>query len=358
MPATLSRPALQAANDRLDPHALRVVEYAVMVSRLEAHCDSALGAALAHALEPSADAEEVWRRVATGKALETRMESGGAPALTDVRDVGDALRRTERGGSVGGLELYGVARALEAIRLQKDFLGDPGPEEGELETLALVLLPQPRVEDRLDAALESDGALRDTASVLLGTLRGRKKGAQARILERIQAYTTGKLREALSDPIYTVRQGRYVVPVKSESRGRIKGIVHDTSASGQTVFIEPQDVVEAANALRELEGAEREEESRILKELSSFVGSVALETRQGLNCPRAARRALRGPASRATRRGASSPSAMRRTPSASTSGAGATRSSTPGRSSRWTSTSLPGARSSSPARTPAARPSR
>ncbi len=280
MSATLPRP--KASASEIDAHALRVVEFEGVVRRLEGACDSALGAALAHGTLPSADPEVVARLVATGRAVEARVSVGAAPSLAGVKDLNDALRRAQRGGTVGGQELYGVGRVLAAIREQKAFLGDPAPEEGELEGLALTLVPEPRLEGKLDAALESDGALRDGASTALATIRGRKKGAQARILERIQAYTTGPRRDALSDPIYTVRQGRYVVPVRSEMRGRIRGIVHDTSASGQTVFVEPEDVVEAANLLREIESAEREEEERILKNLSGEVGSVAVTARAGL----------------------------------------------------------------------------
>jgi DNA mismatch repair protein MutS2 len=97
----------------------------------------------------------------------------------------------------------------------------------------------------------------------------------ARILEKVQSHVSGKSREYLSDPIYTVRDGRYVIPVKSEHRGKVRGIIHDTSGSGQTVFVEPEDVLQIGNQIRELEGAEREEIQVVLQKLSAVAGSVA-----------------------------------------------------------------------------------
>jgi DNA mismatch repair protein MutS2 len=144
-------------------------------------------------------------------------------------------------------------------------------------------LPEHRkVEDQLVESLEPDGSVRDAASAQLSTLRQRKKSAASRIIERVQAYTTGRTRELLSDPIYTVRDGRYVIPLKAENRGKIRGIVHDTSASGQTIYLEPADVLDLGNALREVEAAERAEEQRILTALSGKVGGVAPDILGGL----------------------------------------------------------------------------
>src|SRR5204863_4757208 len=108
----------------------------------------------------------------------------------------------------------------------------------------------------------------------LASLRQRKANTNVRLQEKIQSYTTGKSKDLLSDPIVTTRDGRYVVPLKAEYRGRIRGIVHDTSASGQTIYVEPEDVLQLGNLLREIEAGEREEIQRILLSLSGKLGTV------------------------------------------------------------------------------------
>ena len=133
--------------------------------------------------------------------------------------------------------------------------------------------PQPRRLAAFAVALVSGAALLAAQSTPL---------TAARVIERIQAYTTGRTREYLSDPIYTVRDGRYVIPLKAEHKGKIRGIVHDTSASGQTLFVEPEDVLQLGNALRELEAAEREETHRVLSRLSADVGKIAIDLEASL----------------------------------------------------------------------------
>ncbi|MBI3721168.1 MAG: endonuclease MutS2, partial [Fimbriimonas ginsengisoli] len=146
------------------------------------------------------------------------------------------------------------------------------------------LLPELRsLESRLHESLEPNGEVRDAASTELASLRRRKRSAQSRLLERVQSYTSGKHREWLSDPIYTVRDGRYVVPVKAEHRSKVRGIVHDTSGTGQTLFVEPEDVLQLGNALREVEAAEAAEIERVLSELSGAVGAEAVDIATGID---------------------------------------------------------------------------
>jgi DNA mismatch repair protein MutS2 len=152
-------------------------------------------------------------------------------------------------------------------------------EKAQTKKIAFVgLESDPKIEREILFAFESDGSFKDEASPALGELRRKKRTAQARIIERIQAYTSGPNRDLLSDPIYTVRQGRYVIPLKAECKGRIKGIIHDTSATGSTIFLEPDDVLNAANAARQIETQEREEEKRLLTHFSRKVGNTATIT--------------------------------------------------------------------------------
>src|SRR5207344_2320913 len=133
------------------------------------------------------------------------------------------------------------------------------------------LHPLPALRSTLTRSFDPTGELLDTASPRLGALRGSVRVAYDRLRRRLDALVGAELGNALQEPIVTLRNGRYVVPVKAEARGRVKGIVHDASGSGQTLFIEPLVAVELGNAWREAIAAEQEEVARILDELSAFV---------------------------------------------------------------------------------------
>src|SRR6185436_1991053 len=127
------------------------------------------------------------------------------------------------------------------------------------------------------------GDLLDTASPRLGGLRAAVRVAYDRLRRRLESLVGSELGSALQDPIITLRNGRYVVPVKSEARSRVKGIVHDASGSGQTLFIEPLVAVELGNAWREAQVAAQEEIDRVLDELSALVAANAVPLRESLD---------------------------------------------------------------------------
>lgn len=263
-------------------HALKVLEFAVIRDRLAGHCETALAAASCQELMPSFDATEVWENLeATGEAYEA-LSRHTVPSLYAVRDLRNALERAGKGGVLGGQELFQIGDAMSAMRQLRTFLDARKEDAPRLAPYAFSLPDNRRLEEALLSSLESDGSVRDDASPTLASLRQRKKSAAARIIERIQSYISGRTRDLLSDPIYTVRDGRYVIPLKAENRGKIRGIVHDTSASGQTVYLEPEDVLQLGNALREVEAAERAEILRILTALSARVGEPAKELIGGI----------------------------------------------------------------------------
>lgn len=263
-------------------HALRVLEFGRILERLAHHCETPIAAARALELRPSFDDAEVRRMLAATREAHDLIARHGPPSLGSVRDPREALNRASKMGSLGGEELFGIADAMAAMRAFAQFL-KPKQTEYPLFYAQAALLPEiPRLESALFDSLEPSGEVKDGASSELRSIRQRKKTATSRILERIQSYTSGPARDLLSDPIYTVRDGRYVVPVKSENRGKVRGIVHDTSATGATVFVEPEDVLQLGNAVRELEAREREEISRILATLSGKVGAVAEELATGI----------------------------------------------------------------------------
>ncbi len=264
-----------------DAHAFRVLEFQSIRDRLSAACETPLGGAAAAELRPAFRANEAWYLLDLTREAHEALARHSVPSLRGIRDPRHALKRAEKGGTLGGQELRHVGEALATMRSAKTFLTARREEFPLLYPYSENFPDRRDVEDRLLESLEGDGSMRDEASPALGSIRGRKKQATYRLQERIQNYTT-RFRELLSDPIYTVRDGRYVVPLKAENRGKIRGIVHDTSSTGQTLFIEPEDVLQLGNALRELEAEERTEEARILGLLSKAVGRIAVETTGGV----------------------------------------------------------------------------
>jgi DNA mismatch repair protein MutS2 len=236
----------------------------------------------AEALAPSFQPDAVWEELARTQEAHGFLAHVSAPSLGAVRDVRHALERANKGGSLGGSELYQVGETIAAMRAFKAVVKGRQHEYKTIWEHATQLADLQLLESQLFASLDGAGEVKDSAGAELAGLRRKKHSALSRIQERIQSYTAGKFREMLSDPIYTVRDGRYVVPVKVENRGKIRGIVHDTSGSGQTLFIEPEEVLQLGNSLRELEAAEREEVRRVLFELSSKVGKSAPDIMPGI----------------------------------------------------------------------------
>ena len=176
-----------------------------------------------------------------------------------------------------------LGESLRVMRVAKSALKQRKSESEKLWLLGERLADAGGIEKKILDSLDGDGSVRDEASADLKAAR-KKIGATAkRITDKIQSYVSGRSRDLLSDAVFTKRGGRYVVPLKAENRGKIKGIVHDTSSSGQTLFIEPEDVVQLGNLLREAEAAEKAEEERVLRQLSEQVGEVAEEILDGLD---------------------------------------------------------------------------
>ncbi len=233
-----------------------------------------MGSEIALSLQPSFAEQEIWEQLdQTAEAFDL-LGTNPPPNIKGVHDVRGPLKLASKGAMLGGNEIYQIGYAHSAIRTMREYL-----EKAQTKKIAFVgLESDPKIEREILFAFESDGSIKDEASPALGELRRKKRTAQARIIERIQAYTSGPNRDFLSDPIYTVRQGRYVIPLKAEYKGRIKGIIHDTSATGSTIFLEPDDVLNAANAARQIETQEREEEKRLLTLFSRKVGNIATIT--------------------------------------------------------------------------------
>jgi DNA mismatch repair protein MutS2 len=263
----------------MDPWALELLELPAILERLAGAAASEPGQARALALRPSDDAEEVTARQSLTTEAVGLLDNSTEPELGAVRDVREAAAVAARGGTLDPETLRVMAAGVEAAvasRAALDALdGIPG-----LRAIASAIQPGlSALASAIDRAVEDDGSdLRDSATPALRRLRRELREGRARVAERLRAIARDpSLREQLQDDFVTERGGRPVLALRATARGAVPGIVHDSSGSGQTLFVEPFAVVEDSNRLREAESAEREEVARILRELSADVGGRADE---------------------------------------------------------------------------------
>ena len=220
-------------------------------------------------LVPSSDLEEVQERLDETTAASMLSTNKGYPYFADVRDVSASVDRAERGGTLQPKELLHIAGVLRSARNVKGYISDD-EQSTVLTPLFQVLTPNKYLEDRIFGAILSEEEIADTASPELSDIRRHMRIQSAKIKDGLQkVISSPAYSKFLREPIITIRQGRYVVPVKSECKNDVPGMVHDVSATGSTYFIEPMSAVNANNALRELELKEKKEIERILAELSA-----------------------------------------------------------------------------------------
>ena len=228
------------------------------------------------ALRPRTDREWLAAELARVQAMRAVLSSEGGWQPEPIPDVRQALARLRlAGATLEGTQLSGIATLLRSSRRTQSALRDPrrpAMATAYLLPFSARLINAQRDEDAIDRAIDGDGSVRDDASPTLRRLRRELMGAQGelvRLLERFMAQLEPN--HQVTDMSVTVRNGRYVIPVKSHARAALGGIVHDTSGTGATVFIEPPAAVEFGNRIRELESEEQREVERILRELSDNV---------------------------------------------------------------------------------------
>jgi DNA mismatch repair protein MutS2 len=265
----------------VDGRSLELLEFPLVRARLAETTSFGPGRRLAEALEPSADPVLVARGLdETDQARSLLVERPGV-GIGGAHDIGPSIERAVRGGRLDPAQFLELADTLDAtVRLQTALADERRPL---LRDLGRRLHPSPALRSSLGRSFGPAGELLDTASPRLGSLRAAVRIAYDRLRRRLDSLVGSELGGALQEPIVTLRNGRYVVPVKAEAKGRVKGIVHDASGSGQTLFIEPLVVVELGNAWREAKAAEDEEVERILDELSTLVGANAGPLRETLD---------------------------------------------------------------------------
>ena len=264
----------------MDLRSTVLLEFPAVRARLAEATSFAPSRHLAETLEPSADPVIVARGLDETDQMRSLLEERPGVGIGGAHDIGPAIERAARGGRLEPVQFLAIADTLDATSQLATTLADE--RRPLLRDLGRELHALPALRSTLARSFDPVGELLDTASPRLGGLRAAVRIAYDRLRRRLDALVGAELGSALQEPIVTLRNGRYVVPVKAEARGRVKGIVHDASGSGQTLFIEPLVVVELGNAWREAQVAETEEIARILDELSAFVAANAADLRETL----------------------------------------------------------------------------
>lgn len=259
---------------------MHVLEYPKILERLAHFCDFSASMDLARTLEPTASYDLAQARLTeTAEARKLlSLQDLGIGGAHDIRPQADLAAR---GGVLDPQQLLDVKVTLISCRELKKSLEKKTDEYPRLADLALGLPESHGIVDAVTRVLSERGEVLDSASEKLARIRREVRTARDRLMTRLQKYLTDSASK-LQEQIITQRDGRYVIPLRAEFKGQIKAIIHDQSSSGATLFIEPLPVVELNNQVRELELAERDEERRILAELSALVGAHAEELKYGV----------------------------------------------------------------------------
>ncbi len=266
----------------MDSKTLNVLEYPKILGQLAGFCDFSASKDLANALEPTSSFELANARIA--ETTEARkllsMESAGVGAAHDIRPQADLAAR---GGVLDPHALLDVKSTLISCRDLKKSFEKRAEEYPRLTQIVLGLPDTHGLVDSITRILSDRGEILDSASQKLADIRRSLRVAQDRLMARLHKYVTdSKTVSMLQEPIITQRDGRYVIPLRAEFKGKIKSIIHDQSSSGATLFVEPLPVVEANNEIRELQLSQRDEERRILAQVSALIGEHATELKYGV----------------------------------------------------------------------------
>jgi DNA mismatch repair protein MutS2 len=264
----------------VDRRSIEILEFPLVRARLAERTSFGPSRRLAEALVPESDPVLVKHGLDETDEARALLEERPGAGVGGARDVGPAIERAARGGRLDPAQFLDVWTTLDATAALKPHL--PDARRPLLRELGTQLHPLPAITSTLARSFDPAGELLDTASPRLGGLRSAVRIAFDRLKRRLDTLVGSELGAALQEPIVTLRNGRYVVPVRADAKSRVKGIVHDSSGSGQTLFIEPLVIVELGNAWREAQLAEQEEVERILDELSALVGANAGPLRETL----------------------------------------------------------------------------
>jgi len=226
-------------------------------------------------LVPSDDIVAVNRLLDETAAAVGMITLKGAPPFGGVKNIAPAVDRAEKGAVLTPRELLDIASMLRTVAALRRYAASRNQTEPALDAYFGALAENPALEKNISRAVVAEDIIADDASDKLYRIRREIKKCENSVKDALASYTTGAYAKYLQENIVTMRSGRYVIPVKAEFRNEVKGLIHDTSSSGATLFIEPLAVLEINNRLRELKSEEQNEIERILTELSGLVAQSA-----------------------------------------------------------------------------------
>jgi DNA mismatch repair protein MutS2 len=261
----------------LNDKTLNTLEFPKVRERLADYTSFSAGRELALELTPATDLAQVRRAQRTTTEAVRLLSLRPDVTIGGARDVRSLVRRAELGSVLDPTDILQILDTLRASRVLRNSIVHTAQQKGELETLTFIadgITTLPKVEVEIERAINDDGEVLDSASPALGKIRVNIRAAHNRLLAKLQQIiSSDTYSRALQEPIITLRDGRYVVPVKSDFRGQLRGVVHDQSNSGATLFVEPLAVVDLGNEWRQLQIEEAQEIERILRELGVLIGS-------------------------------------------------------------------------------------
>lgn len=253
--------------------AFKVLEFDKILERLSSYTESKDVKKRIEEIVPYTELEDARAaQKETTEAMSTLLKLGSPPVNLSVENVLGAVKRTERDGVLHTKELMNISRLLYVARRMKSYIDESAEECTILHGIEEAIITAKQLEDKINSCIVSENEIADDASPELNTIRRKIRNLNGKIKENLNSMIhSTHYKKFLQDPIVTMRSDRYVIPVKSEYRGEVNGIVHDTSASGATLFIEPMSVVNNNNEIRDLHTKEQQEIERILAELSALV---------------------------------------------------------------------------------------
>lgn len=259
----------------MNEKALRTLEYTKIIERLTELAGSSIGKELCRNLKPSSNLAEIEAaQKQTSDAL-SRIYQRGSISFSGVQDVRGSLKRLEIGGSLSALELLRIAKLLETTSRVKSFgrLENSDREKDSLDDMFDGLQPLANLYNEIYRCILSEDEIADDASPALAKIRHSIRQTNDRVHTQLASLVNGSSRTYLQDAVITMRNGRYCVPVKSEYKGQVPGMIHDQSSTGSTLFIEPMAIVKLNNELRELELQEQKAIEAVLAELSNMAAA-------------------------------------------------------------------------------------
>lgn len=254
---------------------LTTLEFDKIRQLLAAVCPTEGAAAMALSLTPAVYIDVAKKRQTRTTDAKRLSDAKGMPSFGGAKDIADICERALKGAILTPRELLDVAVILRSSRQLLDYIRSNKLFDTVLDEVFERLIPNRQLEDRIARSIISEEMISDEASPALADVRRKIRVANMKVREALARYTGGSYSKYLQDNIVTQRNGRFVIPVKAEHRNDIKGLIHDTSSSGATIFIEPMAVVEANNELAMLESKEAHEIEKVLADLSAAVAAIA-----------------------------------------------------------------------------------